>query len=93
MELVKVLLVDDEVEVTKILSKRLGRRGYDCQTAANGQEAVDAMRQFPFGIVIMFPPTPGQWPPTAAQYEPAFVRSVRGEVRSARNQQQSDSEQ
>jgi Response regulator containing CheY-like receiver, AAA-type ATPase, and DNA-binding domains len=53
METVKVLLVDDEIEVTKILSKRLGRRGYDCQTAANGQEAVDAMRQFPFGIVIM----------------------------------------
>ena len=53
METVKVLLVDDEIEVTKILSKRLGRRGYECQTAANGQEAVDAMRQFPFGIVIM----------------------------------------
>lgn len=53
MEPVKVLLVDDETEVTKILSKRLGRRGYECQTAANGQEAVDAMKQFPFGIIIM----------------------------------------
>ena len=53
MEAAKILLVDDETEVTKILSKRLGRRGYECQTAANGQEAVEAMRQFPFGVVVM----------------------------------------
>ena len=53
METTKVLLVDDETDVTRILSKRLGRRGYECQAAANGQEAVDAMEQFPFGVVIM----------------------------------------
>ena len=53
MEKAKILLVDDESDVTRILSKRLGRRGYDCQTAANGQEAVDAMGQFAFGIIIM----------------------------------------
>ena len=46
MEKAKILLVDDESDVTRILSKRLGRRGYECQTAANGQEAVDAMGQF-----------------------------------------------
>ena len=53
METTKVLLVDDETDVTRILSKRLGRRGYECQTAANGQEAVDAMGAFPYGVVIM----------------------------------------
>jgi len=53
MEKTKILLVDDESDVTRILSKRLGRRGYDCQAAANGQEAVDAMGQFAFGIIIM----------------------------------------
>ena len=53
MEKTKILLVDDESDVTRILSKRLGRRGYECQAAANGQEAVDAMGQFAFGVIIM----------------------------------------
>ena len=53
MEKTKILLVDDESDVTRILSKRLGRRGYDCQAAANGQEAVDAMGRFAFGVIIM----------------------------------------
>ena len=53
MEKIKILLVDDEPDVTRILSKRLGRRGYECQAAANGQEAVDAMAQIVFGVIIM----------------------------------------
>ena len=53
MEKIKILLADDEQDGTRILSKRLGRRGYECQAAANGQEAVDAMAQFAFGVIIM----------------------------------------
>ena len=53
MEKIKILLVDDEPDVTRILSKGLGRRGYECQAASNGQEAVDAMAQFAFGVIIM----------------------------------------
>ena len=53
MEKTKILLVDDESDVTRILSKRLGRRGFECQSAGNGQEAVDAMTQFAFGVIIM----------------------------------------
>ena len=53
MEKAKILLVDDESDVTRILSKRLGRRGFECQTAANGQEAVDAMGQYVSGVIIM----------------------------------------
>ena len=53
MEKIKILLVDYEPDVTRILSKRLGRRGYECQAASNGQEAVDAMAQFAFGVIIM----------------------------------------
>ena len=36
-----ILLVDDEKEVTALLAKRLVRRGYQCATAADGQQAVD----------------------------------------------------
>ena len=35
----KILLVDDEPDVTRILAKRLGKRGYVCAMASNGQEA------------------------------------------------------
>ena len=49
----RILLVDDEKEVTALLAKRLVRRGYQCATAADGQQAVDAMREQPFPIVVM----------------------------------------
>ena len=49
----KILLVDDEEEVTRILAKRLGRRGYECTSAANGQLALDAMQQEAYSVVIM----------------------------------------
>jgi two-component system, OmpR family, response regulator len=53
MNLKKVLLVDDESDVTRILSKRLERRGYECAAAANGQEALEAMQQYAYSVVIM----------------------------------------
>lgn len=53
MGLKRILLVDDEVDVTRILAKRLGRRGYDCVTAANGHEALQAMEKEAFPIVVM----------------------------------------
>lgn len=53
MCLKRILLVDDEVDVTRILAKRLRRRGYDCATAANGREALDAMEKEVFPIVVM----------------------------------------
>ena len=49
----KILLVDDEEEVTRILAKRLGRRGYECATAANGQQALNAMEDTAYHVVIM----------------------------------------
>ena len=44
----RILLVDDEKEVTALLAKRLVRRGYHCATAADGLQAVEAMREQPF---------------------------------------------
>ncbi len=49
----KILLVDDEEDVTRILAKRLGRRGYECATAANGQLALNAMQDTAYHVVIM----------------------------------------
>lgn len=53
MDITDVLLVDDELEVTRILAKRLARRGYSCTTAGNGQEALDAMRLHAFNLIVM----------------------------------------
>ena len=49
----RILLVDDEKEVTALLAKRLVRRGYQCDTAADGLQAGEAMREQPFPIVVM----------------------------------------
>ena len=48
-----ILLVDDEQEVTSLLKKRLEKRGFSCCEAANGQEALDALKNDTFHIVIM----------------------------------------
>lgn len=48
-----ILLVDDEQEVTSLLKKRLEKRGFSCCEAANGQQALDALKNAPFHIVVM----------------------------------------
>lgn len=50
---VKILLVDDEVEVSRILTKRLGKRGYVCDFADNGRSCLEKMKDFHADIVIM----------------------------------------
>ncbi len=40
---VRVLLIDDEVEYTATLGKRLGRRGFDVRVAVSGSEALEAL--------------------------------------------------
>lgn len=49
----KILLVDDEEEVTSLLKKRLEKRGFSCCEAANGRKALDALEDASFHIVIM----------------------------------------
>ena len=48
----RILLVDDEKEVTALLAKRLVRRGYQCDTAADGLQAVEAMSEGAFGYLM-----------------------------------------
>jgi two-component system alkaline phosphatase synthesis response regulator PhoP len=58
----KILVVDDEVNITQILEFSLGAEGYQVVTAANGEEAVDkARREQPDLIVldIMMPKIDG----------------------------------
>ena len=50
---IKVLVVDDEIEIQKILSKILIRKGYAVETAGNGKEALSLMRKVKPDIVLL----------------------------------------
>jgi CheY-like chemotaxis protein len=49
----KILVVDDDPEIVTMLSLRLGRRGYDVQTASDGHQAIElAKREVPALILL-----------------------------------------
>jgi two-component system response regulator AtoC len=52
VEVNTVLIVDDEENIRHMLSLVLRKEGFECQTAANGQEALDMLVQSPCDIVL-----------------------------------------
>jgi DNA-binding NtrC family response regulator len=48
----RVLLVDDELNMAKTQAKILQRKGYVVETASNGREALRALGETPFDVVI-----------------------------------------
>ncbi|MCB2155531.1 PAS domain S-box protein [bacterium] len=50
---VRVLLVDDNPVNQKVAARMLEKAGYRCDTAANGLEAVDALENIAYHIVLM----------------------------------------
>jgi chemosensory pili system protein ChpA (sensor histidine kinase/response regulator) len=48
----RLLLVDDSVSVRKVVGQMLGRHGYRVTTAADGEEALAALREGPFDAVL-----------------------------------------
>ncbi len=52
MDNAKILLVDDDPSLSRLLSLRLKGEGYSVETAASGKEALDRMRQFHPDLVI-----------------------------------------
>ena len=49
----KVLVVDDEVNITQILEFSIGAEGYEVITAANGEEAIDKARREQPDLIIL----------------------------------------
>lgn len=56
---IRVLLVDDEVDFTATLAKRLGRHGMDVTTAADGSEAYALLETGVFDVVVLDYRMPG----------------------------------
>lgn len=50
---VAVLAVDDNATIRKAISMRLGAKGFDVVTAADGQSALDLIARRPFDLVIL----------------------------------------
>ena len=50
---VRLLLVDDEVGYLEVLSKRLGRRGFEVTAARSGAEAIRALRDRDFDLAVV----------------------------------------
>jgi len=49
----KVLLIDDKLEFLKVLSERLRLRGYEVTGVGSGGEALQAVEQSPFDVIVL----------------------------------------
>jgi len=50
---IKLLLVDDEVGFSTVISKRMGKRGVLVETASGGAEAIQLLRSRDFDVAIL----------------------------------------
>ncbi|MBS1789856.1 MAG: response regulator transcription factor [Acidobacteria bacterium] len=48
----RILVVDDEPQILRVLRRGLSARGYEVQTASNGEEALSVFAQWPADLVI-----------------------------------------
>jgi DNA-binding NtrC family response regulator len=55
----KILIIDREPDVRKILENLLRKEGYQGRSVSEGQEAIDTLKSEPFDLVIMDINMPG----------------------------------
>lgn len=48
----RILVVDDETQITRVLRRSLSAKGYEVQTANDGEEALTVFAQWPANLVI-----------------------------------------
>ena len=56
----RILVVDDEAMVRKLLCQKLSREGYQCQEAGSAEQALDKLRDNPTELVILDIKMPGK---------------------------------
>lgn len=55
----RILVVDDEPHIVRLLKDALSRRGYEVATASNGQEALEQVREAAPDLIFMDVMMPG----------------------------------
>ena len=55
----RILIVDDEESVRYVFSSRLRRLGYDCTPVSSGREALEALENQDFDVVLLDVKMPG----------------------------------
>lgn len=60
MKGIRVLLVDDEVDFSRVLARRLAKRGGDVSTASCSSEALETLRFEKFDVVLLDVRMPGR---------------------------------
>ncbi len=89
---IRILVVDDEPQILRALRAGLRGHGYDVQTAADGEEALDQLALHPPDILILDLVMPGKsgfdvvqemrtWSQAAQRLPAIIVLSARGEER------------
>ena len=56
----KILIVDDEVTIRRLLRLKLSKQGYHCEEAGNSDEALDKMRTFSADLIMLDLKMPGK---------------------------------
>ena len=59
MEQLKILIVDDEEDLTSAMAERLEIRGFQVETATNGIDALKRVSEVDFGVLILDVKMPG----------------------------------
>lgn len=49
----KILLVDDDIELTELLAELLSLEGFETHVVHNGQEALDELEQNPYDLILL----------------------------------------
>jgi two-component system alkaline phosphatase synthesis response regulator PhoP len=60
MSKASILVVDDDPEIVTMLSTRLGKRGYQVTTAADGHKALELAKAQKFDVVLLDVMMPGK---------------------------------
>jgi len=56
----RILIVDDEMAIRKLLRQKLSRQGYHCEEAGNAKQTLDKMRANPAELIILDIKMPGK---------------------------------
>ena len=49
----RILIVDDDLHAIEILTRMLGREGYDCVSASSGKSALETARGKPVDVILL----------------------------------------